>query len=258
MTDSGGKSSSSQEWSADGYARNARFVAELGEPVVDWLDPKPSERVLDVGCGDGALTASIVARGADVVGIDASTSLIAAARGRGIDARVIDAYALPFHAEFDAAFSNAALHWMRDPDRVLAGIRLALTPVGRFVGEMGAQGNVAAICTAILAVLRAHNIDGEARWPWYFPSPAEYAARLETHGFTVLRMELIPRPTPLPTGMRGWLDTFANPFLVGVAGQQREAMLEEMTSLLAPSLRGRGGGWTADYVRLRFAAQLAR
>ncbi|MDQ2930580.1 MAG: methyltransferase domain-containing protein [Gemmatimonadota bacterium] len=258
MRDSADESSSSQEWSAERYARNARFVAELGEPVVDWLDPKPSERVLDVGCGDGALTASIVARGAAVVGIDASTSLVAAARGRGIDARVIDAYALPFHAEFDAAFSNAALHWMRDPDRALAGIRRALKPLGRFVGEMGAQGNVAAICTAILAVLRAHDIDGEARWPWYFPSPAEYAERLETHGFAVLRMELIPRPTPLPTGMRGWLDTFAHPFLVGVVGEQREAMLEEMTSLLAPSLRGRDGEWTADYVRLRFAAQLER
>lgn len=258
MRDSADKSSSSQEWSAERYARNARFVAELGEPVVDWLDPKPSERVLDVGCGDGALTTSIVARGAAVVGIDASSSLVAAARGRGIDARVIDAYALPFHEEFDAAFSNAALHWMRDPDRALAGIQRALKPLGRFVGEMGAHGNVAAICTAILAILRAHDIDGEARWPWYFPSPAEYAERLEMHGFAVLRMELIPRPTPLPTGMRGWLDTFANPFLVGVVGEQREAMLGEMTSLLAPSLRGRDGEWTADYVRLRFAAQLER
>ena len=144
-----------QDWSAERYARNARFVAELGEPVVDWLDPKPGERVLDVGCGDGALTASIVARGAEVIGIDSSRSLIEVARARGIDARVIDAYALPFRAEFDAAFSNAALHWMLEPDLALAGIQRALVPRGRFVGEMGAQGNVAAISTAILAVLRA-------------------------------------------------------------------------------------------------------
>lgn len=247
-----------QDWSAERYARNARFVAELGEPVVDWLDPKPGERVLDVGCGDGALTASIIARGAEVVGIDSAPSLVDAARARGVDAHVIDAYALPFRAEFNAAFSNAALHWMLEPDLVLSGIQRALVSRGRFAGEMGAQGNVAAISTAILAVLRAHGIDGEARWPWYFPTPAEYAERLETRGFVVLRMELIPRPTPLPTGMRGWLDTFANPFLAGIDGDERNTILEEVTSLLAPSLRGRAGAWTADYVRLRFAAQLER
>jgi trans-aconitate methyltransferase len=250
--------SPSQNWSAESYARNARFVSELGEPVVDWLDPKPGERVLDVGCGEGALTASIVARGADVVGIDSASSLIEAARARGLDARVVDAYAMPFREEFDAAFSNAALHWMREPDLVLACIQRALKPRGRFVGEMGAQGNVAAISTAILAVLRAHGIDGESRWPWYFPTPAEYAERLEARGFVVQRMELIPRPTPLPTGMRGWLDTFANPFLGGVSDDERNAILDEATSLLAPSLRGRSGAWTADYVRLRFAAQLER
>jgi trans-aconitate methyltransferase len=250
--------SPAQNWSAEGYARNARFVAELGEPVVDWLDPKPGERVLDVGCGDGALTASIVARGADVVGVDSAPSLVEAARVRGIDARVMDVYALPFREEFDAAFSNAALHWMREPDLALANIARALKPRARFAGEMGAQGNVAAISTAILAVLRAHGIDGEARWPWYFPTPAEYAERLETRGFVVLRMELIPRPTPLPTGMRGWLDTFAIPFLAGVNDEERADILEEVTSLLAPSLRGRAGAWTADYVRLRFAAQLER
>jgi trans-aconitate methyltransferase len=250
--------SPAQDWSAEGYARNARFVAELGEPVVDWLAPKPGERVLDVGCGDGALTASIVARGADVVGVDSSPSLVEAARARGIDARVLDVYALPFREEFDAAFSNAALHWMREPDLALANIARALRTRGRFAGEMGAQGNVAAISTAILAALRAHGIDGEARWPWYFPTPVEYAERLQTHGFMVLRMELIPRPTPLPTGMRGWLDTFASPFLAGVSDAERGDILEEVTSLLAPSLRGRAGAWTADYVRLRFAAQLER
>jgi trans-aconitate methyltransferase len=247
-----------QDWSAESYARNARFVAELGEPVVDWLDPRPGERVLDIGCGDGALTASIVARGADVVGVDSSQPLVEAAVARGVDARVMDAYALPFRGEFDAAFSNAALHWMREPDLALANIARALKSRGRFVGEMGAHGNVAAISTAILAALRAHGIDGEARWPWYFPTPAEYAERLEMRGFVVLRLELIPRPTPLSTGMRGWLDTFANPFLAGVSDEERSDILDEITSLLAPSLRGRTGAWTADYVRLRFAAQLER
>jgi len=247
-----------RDWNAADYARNARFVAELAEPVMDLLDPQPGERVLDIGCGDGALTASIVSRGAEVVGVDSSASLVEAARNRGIDARVIDAYALPFRAEFDAAFSNAALHWMREPDLVLDSVCRALKPRGRFAGEMGAKGNVAAISTAILAVLRAHGIDGEARWPWYFPTPAEYAERLETHGFVIARLELIPRPTPLPTGMRGWLDTFANPFLVGIGDEEKNEMLDEVTTLLAPILRGRAGAWTADYVRLRFAARLER
>src|SRR6476469_9873843 len=250
--------SPSQEWSAESYAHNARFVAELGEPVVEWLDAKPGERVLDVGCGDGALTASIVARGADVVGVDSSRALIEAAHARGIDARVMDVYALPFREEFDAAFSNAALHWMLETDLALENVARALKQRGRFVGEMGAHGNVAAISTAILAVLRAHGIDGESRWPWYFPTPAEYAERLEAHRFVVLRMALIPRPTPLHTGMRGWLETFANPFLAGVSEEERGAILEEVTALLAHSLRGRTGAWTADYVRLRFAAQLER
>ena len=250
--------SPAQEWSAESYARNARFVADLGEPVIDWLDAKPAERVLDIGCGDGALTASIVARGADVVGVDSSRALVEAARARGIDARVMDVHALPFRDEFDAAFSNAALHWMRETDLVIANVARALRPRGRFVGEMGAHGNIAAITTAILAVLRVHGSDGEARWPWYFPTPAEFAERLEAQRFVVLRMALIPRPTPLPAGMRGWLDTFANPFLVGVQSRERDDILDEVTSLLAPSLRGRTGDWTADNVRLRFAAQLER
>jgi trans-aconitate methyltransferase len=244
-----------QEWSADGYARNARFVAELGEPVVDLLALQPGERVLDVGCGDGALTASLIARGAIVVGVDSSPQLVEAARRRGIDARVMDAERLPFTAEFDAAFSNAALHWMRDPDAVLDGVRRALRPDGRFAGELGGHGNIAAIGTAILAVLRARGIDGEARWPWYFPTPAEYVERLEAHGFVVTYIELIPRPTLLPTGMRGWLETFANPFVGGMSAAERHETLDEVMTLLARSLRDRAGAWTADYVRLRFAAR---
>ena len=193
-----------------------------------------------------------------MIGVDSSASLVEAARNRGVDARLLDASALAFDREFDAAFSNAALHWMREPDLVLAGVRRALRPRGRFAGEMGAQGNLAAISTAILAVLREHGIDGHARWPWYFPTPAEYAERLEANGFIVGRLELIPRPTPLPTGMRGWLDTFANPFLADVSRDERQIILDEVTALLAPSLRGRAGAWTADYVRLRFAARLER
>ncbi|WP_225770075.1 class I SAM-dependent methyltransferase [Inquilinus sp. Marseille-Q2685] len=246
-----------QSWSAEGYARNARFVAHLGQPVLELLAPRPGERILDLGCGDGALTAKLAAAGAEVVGADASAELVAAARALGLDARIADGQALAFDAEFDAVFSNAALHWMRDADAVIAGVRRALKPGGRFVGEFGGHGNVAAIVTALVAALNARGLDGAARVPWFFPTPAEYTAKLQAQGFRVDTIGLMPRPTPLPTGMRGWLDTFANPLLDGIDGAARAALLDEVEALLAPSLRDRSGNWTADYVRLRFAATLA-
>ncbi|WP_026874031.1 class I SAM-dependent methyltransferase [Inquilinus limosus] len=246
-----------QSWSAEGYARNARFVADLGQPVLDLLAPRPGERILDLGCGDGALTAKLAAAGAEVVGADSSAELVAAARALGLDARIADGQALPFAAEFDAVFSNAALHWMPKADAVIAGVRRALKPGGRFVGEFGGHGNVAAIVTALVAALNARGLDGAARVPWFFPTPAEYAAKLEAQGFRVDTIGLVPRPTPLPTGMRGWLDTFANPLLDGIDGPARSALLDEVEALLAPSLRDQAGQWTADYVRLRFAATLA-
>lgn len=246
-----------QSWSAEGYARNARFVADLGQPVLELLAPRPGERILDLGCGDGALTVKLVQAGADVVGADASAELVAAARALGLDARIADGQALDFGPEFDAVFSNAALHWMRQPDAVIAGVRRALKPGGRFVGEFGGHGNVAAIVTALVAALNARGLDGAARVPWFFPTPAEYAAKLETQGFRVDSIGLVPRPTPLPTGMRGWLDTFANPFLDGIDAAARASILDEAQALLAPSLRDQSGNWSADYVRLRFAATLA-
>src|SRR5215207_5023766 len=132
-----------QTWDAADYAANARFVSDLGQPVLDLLAPRPGERILDVGCGDGALTEKLVVAGATVVGIDPAPDLVAAAIARGLDARQIDAQALPFDHEFDAAFSNAVLHWLPDLDAALRGVRRALRREGRFVGECGGHGNVA-------------------------------------------------------------------------------------------------------------------
>jgi len=142
---------SGQHWDPDRYACNARFVADLGEPVVDLLAPQPGERILDLGCGDGALTERLVALGAAVVGVDASDDQVAAARGRGLDARVMDGARLSFADEFDAVFSNAAMHWMRDLAAVAAGVKRALRPGGRFVGEMGGAENVAKVSEALLS-----------------------------------------------------------------------------------------------------------
>jgi SAM-dependent methyltransferase len=242
-----------QVWDAADYDTHGRFVSTLGEPVLDLLAPRPGERILDLGCGDGALTARLAERGASVVGVDTSPSLLDAARARGLDARLADAHALPFSGEFDAVFSNAALHWMREIDAVLAGVRRALKPGGRFVGEFGGHGNVAAIGTALRAVWRRRGVALLA--PWYYPTVDEFADRLAAASFDVASAQLIPRPTPLPSGMADWIRTFANWALDALPAADRDEAVDEAVQLLAPALRDARGHWTADYVRLRFAAR---
>jgi trans-aconitate methyltransferase len=248
----------SQEWNSSRYDKNARFVSDLGEPLVDLLSPQPGERILDLACGDGVLTEKIIARGAEVVGVDGSSDMVSAARKRGIDARLADAYQLDFAPEFDAVFSNAALHWMKcDPDAVIQGVRRALKPNGRFVAEMGGHGNVAAITVALCATIEKYGMNGEAMIPWYFPSADEYRERLNRAGFRTEYIELIPRPTPLPTGMRGWLETFVIPFTNSLPQESRANFLDEVTERLRPVLCDASGHWTADYVRLRFLARIS-
>ncbi|HEV2245903.1 MAG TPA: class I SAM-dependent methyltransferase [Terriglobia bacterium] len=245
-----------QEWLADRYAEHAPFVPVLGLPVLELLNPQLGERILDIGCGDGALSEVLRNAGATVVGIDGSPDMVAAAKQRGIDARLADAFNLPFDAEFDAAFSNAALHWMkRDPDAVLKSVSRSLKPGGRFAGEFGGHGNVAAIAVALLAVLERRGIQDPASLnPWYFPTTDEYRATLERAGFRVDSIELIPRPTILPTNMYGWLETFAGPFFKTFAEPHRAGAIDEVVSLLRPALCDAQGRWTVDYVRLRFLA----
>lgn len=249
-----GKLADVQTWDAKGYERNARFVADLAGDVVAWLAPKPGERILDVGCGDGALTQKLADSGAHVVGIDPSASLLAAAKARGLDAREADVRDLPFDAEFDAIFSNAVLHWVREPEKAARSMRKALKPGGRLAVEFGGHGNVAAIMTALRACALANGVDPDLASPWFYPTPAEYAAILEAAGFKVERIGLFPRPTPLPTGIEGWLDTFRKPFFDQFAGPARQKALTQLIELLRPSLCDTRGAWTADYVRLRVAA----
>jgi trans-aconitate methyltransferase len=243
-----------QRWDSDRYARNARFVADLAAPVVDLLASRPGERILDLGCGDGALTEKLATAGARVVGVDSSPEMTAAARARGLDVRVMDAKALPFEAEFDAVFSNAAMHWMKDLDAVVAGVWRALKANGRFVGEMGGKGNVETVWQALREVLARRHIDAHAAWPWVFPAPDSFRAVLEERGFRVTTVELIGRPTPLPGGIEGWLETFWEGFLALVPATDRTALVAELRGALAPKLRAPDGRWIVDYVRLRFAA----
>lgn len=246
----------SQQWNAAAYAANAHFVPALGQPVLDLLQPQSGERILDLGCGDGALTEKLVALGAQVVGVDSSADMIGAALHRDIDARVMDARALVFLNEFDAVFSNAVLHWIKDdPDGPIAGAFRALKTGGRFVGELGGHGCVGAISVALVATLEHRGVKDAASWiPWYFPTVEDYEVRLRRAGFVPRSVQLIPRPTPLTTGMRGWLDTFANPFCAALSREESIGFLDEVTALLKPVLCDADGRWTADYVRLNFAA----
>jgi SAM-dependent methyltransferase len=155
-------------------------------------------------------------------------------------------------------FSNAALHWMRDPDAVIAGVWRALRPGGRFVAECGGAGNVEAIKTALIAALDRRGIDGRSAVPWYFPAPDEYRGRLERRGFAVESIALIPRPTPLPGPLGDWLDTFAESFLAAVPAAERPAVKREVEAALRPTLLDASGTWITDYVRLRFVARKPR
>jgi len=243
-----------QTWNSETYEKNARFVSDLGMPVVDWLSPKAGEKILDLGCGDGALTVKLQAFGCEVIAVDSSLDFIHAAKSLGLDARLLDAHQMPFTHEFDAVFSNAALHWMKQPDRVIEGVWQALKSGGRFVGEFGGDGNVWAIQTALHSAFRKRGLDPDKINPWYFPTVKEYQSRLEARGFIVNEISLIPRPTPLPTEIRGWLATFANPYTAAIAPAERDAFLAEVIELLGPALRDESGHWFADYVRLRFSA----
>jgi SAM-dependent methyltransferase len=241
-----------QTWSPSDYQQNAAFVPALGAPMLGLLAAQAGERILDLGCGDGVLTAQIVESGAEVVGVDASPEMVAVARGKGLDAHVVDAAALRFDSEFDAVFSNAVLHWIPDADAVLRGVSRALRPGGRFVAEFGGHLNVAAISTGIRAVFKARGL--ALAWPWYYPTPEAYGQKLVAAGFVVRSIALVPRPTPLPTDLDGWLRTFGGAIFSGLPETARDAVRNDIVELLRPVLCDASGNWTADYVRLRVVA----
>jgi trans-aconitate methyltransferase len=246
-----------QTWNTEAYAANGRFVANLASAVVTLLAPQRGENILDLGCGDGALTEQLAATGAIVLGVDASPSMLDAARQRNLSVEQHDATALPYHQQFDAVFSNAALHWitgLSGQQAMLNGVHRALRPGGRFVAEMGGHGNIAAIRTALQAILAPFDIDAETTAASFYPSSALYRRLLEAAGFTVNSIELIPRPTPLPNGMESWLNTFRNGVLDQLNPYDRAKALTDTVALLKPILCDADGNWTADYVRLRFHA----
>ena len=237
---------STSSWNAGDYARVGAFVPALGEAALDLLDPQPGERVLDVGCGDGALSRQIAARGSDVVGIDNSASMVEAACAAGLDARLIDAADLAFEGEFDAAFSNAALHWMLDKRRVAQAVFRALRPGGRFAGEMGGEGNLARLREALDSELIARGyVPPVGAANWYAPAE-EFAALYEAVGFDEIDARLLERPIRLEHGVAAWVTVFRAGWL------DRAGVPVEQRSVIADAVADRLGSDSADYVRLRF------
>ena len=246
-------------WDSRLYDESFGIITQLGAGVVELLAPKPGERIVDLGCGTGGLTAQIAAAGAEVIGIDASEAMIARATASYPALRFEVAKGEDFAIEepIDAVFSSAALHWMSPPEAVAASVARALRPGGRFVAEMGGRGNVATIIDAIYQALDDECIPRErVRHPWYFPSTGEYASLLERVSFEVALMQLFDRPTPLddcPNGIADWLRMFGGEFLAAVPITHHARFQERVNELTRPLLY-RDGRWVADYRRLRFLA----
>lgn len=243
-------------WSPADYARNAAFVPALGDAVLQLLAPRPGELILDIGCGDGALTERIATSGARVVGLDSSPEMVEAARARGIDAFLADAESMDVErfGQFDAVFSNAALHWMLDPDAVATGIFKALRDGGRFVGEMGGEGNLATLRQALRAVLTERGYEMPEQDPAWYAGVETFTRLYCIAGFCEVRAELIERPTPLPGGVADWVKTFrAGVMDVAMVPEwERDDVAAAVEARVAPALRQADGTFCADYMRLRF------
>ena len=251
----------SNRWDPRLYNERAAFVTTAGHDLVELLAPNAGERVLDLGCGTGELTAMIAARGARVTGLDASDEMLATARARQPELTFVaaDAQALTYDAAFDAVFSNAALHWMPRLGDVFAGVARALARPGRFVAELGGAGNTATVLRALRDVLPRLGEDPERFIPWTFPTPAEAASLLERHGFRVRWMTHFDRPSRMDgeQGLRTWLTLFNEPLLRAL-GERRERFFAEMEAACRAALHRDGAEphWDIDYVRLRFVASI--
>jgi len=229
--------------------------------LVELLDPKAGERILDVGCGTGHLTAQIAASGALACGIDQSPEMIRQAREKFPELRfeVMDAREISMEEPFDAVFSNATLHWIKEPERVIRGIVKVLKPRGRFVAEFGGKGNVAGLMEAAESAWKKVRPGTPIDSPWYYPSVAEYTGLLEQHGVEVTYALLFDRPTPLEDGERGlrnWLEMFAGRMTGKLPLEERERLVEEIERRARGKLF-KDGQWVMDYRRLRILARTA-
>jgi trans-aconitate 2-methyltransferase len=244
------------EWDPALYQGSHAFVYQHGRGLVELLAPQPGERILDVGCGTGQLTDEIAQSGARVAGIDNSAGMIGQAKRNypELEFHQGDVREMRFRNEFDAVFSNAVLHWVRDAEAAVAAIAGALKTGGRFVAEFGGYGNTREFLKAIWSAM--DEMGCERVHPWYYPTVGEYATVLERHNLEVRFATLFDRPIDLEGGEGGlarWIEMFGGPFLKA-AGEDRKQELVRLTEAQARPTLYQAGGWKMDYRRLRVAA----
>jgi trans-aconitate methyltransferase len=251
-------STQTSTWNSELYQSSHAFVWQFGRDLLTMLLPKSGERILDVGCGTAQLTAEIAKSGAELIGLDQSAEMIATATSNfpQLQFEVADIAATNYDSEFDAVFSNAALHWVKNQEGAITAIARALKPGGRLVFEMGGRGNIQQIWNAAKQALTAMGVqDPEKLSPWFYPSIGEYAPMLESRGLAVTFAVLFDRPTPLEGGERGlrnWLEMFGM-FAQHVLSPEREELMRRIEELARPALFY-DGQWTVDYRRLRMIA----
>lgn len=248
-------------WNSGLYEQKHAFVYQYGEALVQLLAPQSGERILDLGCGTGQLTAMIAKSGAHTVGIDASAEMITQAKCNfpDLNFQVMDASDLKFSEPFDAIFSNATLHWL--PAAVQAsvakGMYQCLRPGGRLVAEFGGKGNNEKMIKALKTILtnKGYILNADINF-WYFPSISEYTTLLEEQGFEVIYAAVYPRATELSdpeNGVKEWFRMFGEKFFVGMPEHAIEEVLDMTQALLSPT-HFREGKWFADYKRIRIVA----
>jgi len=245
--------SNTNEWNADKYNKHANFVSNLAFPVIDLLELKKNESILDLGCGDGTLAVEMEKLGANVIAVDLSENMVSKTKEKGIQSFVMSATELTFENEFDAVFSNAVLHWVKDADKAIKKILKSLKSDGRFIAEFGGYGNIKYLTDAMQEVFNNNKEFGSFNNPWYFPKDTDYKQLLEQNGFNVEYIKLIPRPTKIDD-MSNWLDIFANGIISHLTEEQQKQFKQEVRVILEPKIYSNKDGWVADYVRLRLKA----
>jgi 2-isopropylmalate synthase len=247
------KTEETNQWNPKTYNKHTAFVSQLALPVVDLLEPKDGENILDIGCGDGTLAVEIEHRGAKVIGVDMSAEMVEACRDNGIEAYVGSVTDLHYDSQFDSVFSNAVLHWVKDARGAVKNMAKSLKVGGRFVCEFGGEGNAYHLVSAMEEVFAKHSEFGVFNNPWYFPSVEEYRILLESEGFSVEYIEIIPRPTHMDD-IGNWLDIFANGVTSHLTTEQYIAFKKEVIEILKPIIYSEEEGWMLDYKRLRVKA----
>lgn len=252
-------SNSDTNWNVELYNNKHGFVHQYGEQLIEILDPKPGELILDLGCGAGQLTNKIAGFGAKVIGLDSSAEMIESAKHSfpELEFHILDAADFRFKAPFDVIFSNAALHWVTDQEKAVQCIYQNLKKGGRLVVEFGGRGNVDSIVQALKKALIQFGYEENSKLNrWYFPSISEYTQLLENKGFEVVFAHLYDRPTLLDSpdaGIKDWIEMFGKDFFKGVSDSDKQRILNQVQNDVMDTCF-REGKWYADYRRIRIHA----